>query len=100
LIFSSAFLYALDIFYRRFCSSNRGLTNANEAGAPVSLVHYFYQVLTQSTSKNSGAIKSAESNAATIEDLRTFLWAVTRLGVIIAYFYVCDRTNFFMKESK
>ena len=25
---------------------------------------------------------------------------MTKLGLIIAYFYVCDRTNFFMKENK
>ncbi len=34
------------------------------------------------------------------EDLRVFLWSVTKLGLIIAYFYVCDRTNLFMKENK
>ena len=29
-----------------------------------------------------------------------FLWVVTKLGIILAYFYICDRTNFFMKENK
>ena len=34
------------------------------------------------------------------DDVRLFLWSMTKLGVIIAYFYICDRTNFFMKENK
>ena len=29
-----------------------------------------------------------------------FLWVFTKLGFILAYFYVCDRTNFLMKENK
>ena len=28
------------------------------------------------------------------------LAALARLGLIMAYFYLCDRTNFFMKENK
>ena len=30
----------------------------------------------------------------------SFLFCLARLAVIIAYFYTCDRTNFFMKENK
>ena len=26
--------------------------------------------------------------------------ALAKLGMIMAYFYLCDRTNFFMKENK
>ena len=29
-----------------------------------------------------------------------FIFCVGKLAVIISYFYVCDRTNFFMKENK
>ena len=29
-----------------------------------------------------------------------FLWVFTKLGFILGYFYVCDRTNFLMKENK
>lgn len=28
------------------------------------------------------------------------LVAMAKLGMIMAYFYLCDRTNFFMKENK
>ncbi|CAH0584540.1 unnamed protein product [Chrysodeixis includens] len=31
---------------------------------------------------------------------RSALAALARLGLIMAYFYLCDRTNFFMKENK
>lgn len=30
----------------------------------------------------------------------SLLGAVARMGLIMAYFYLCDRTNFFMKENK
>ena len=30
----------------------------------------------------------------------SFLFCLARLALIIAYFYTCDRTNFFMKENK
>ncbi len=33
-------------------------------------------------------------------DLDTFFFSFTKLGIILAYFYVCDRTNYFMKENK
>jgi hypothetical protein len=29
-----------------------------------------------------------------------FLLSVAKMGLILVYFYVCDRTNFFMKENK
>ena len=28
------------------------------------------------------------------------VFALAKLGFILAYFFVCDRTNFFMKENK
>ncbi len=33
-------------------------------------------------------------------DWDTFFFSFAKLGVILAYFYVCDRTNYFMKENK
>ena len=38
---------------------------------------------------------SLPTNTAT-----TFLFCVAKLSLIISYFYICDRTNFFMKENK
>jgi hypothetical protein len=32
--------------------------------------------------------------------LTNLIFPLARLAVILAYFYVCDRTNFFMKENK
>ena len=74
---------------------------AGEAGTPVSLVHRFYQTLTQSASRSAAVPATNEKAANTpVEEFRVFLWSIARLGLIIAYFYVCDRTTFFMKESK
>ncbi len=33
-------------------------------------------------------------------DVDTFFFSFAKLGLILAYFYVCDRTNYFMKENK
>ncbi|EDV95368.1 N-acetylneuraminate 9-O-acetyltransferase [Drosophila grimshawi] len=38
--------------------------------------------------------------AVLITDYGTPLVALSLLGVIMGYFYLCDRTNFFMKENK
>lgn len=35
-----------------------------------------------------------------IDNVETLLVALVKMGLILAYFYVCDRTNFFMKENK
>ncbi|XP_078723107.1 N-acetylneuraminate (7)9-O-acetyltransferase isoform X1 [Lampetra fluviatilis] len=32
--------------------------------------------------------------------LETVVWPVAKLGLIMAYFYLCDRANLFMKEQK
>lgn len=37
---------------------------------------------------------------AIMNDLSTPLIAISTLAIIMAYFYLCDRTNFFMKENK
>lgn len=37
---------------------------------------------------------------AIMNDLSTPLFAISTLAIIMAYFYLCDRTNFFMKENK
>ena len=28
------------------------------------------------------------------------LWSLTKLGIVLAYFYVADRTNYLLKENK
>lgn len=35
-----------------------------------------------------------------VNDLSTPLFAISTLAIIMGYFYLCDRTNFFMKENK
>ncbi|XP_027196338.1 N-acetylneuraminate (7)9-O-acetyltransferase [Dermatophagoides pteronyssinus] len=41
---------------------------------------------------------SDEKNEPIIK--RDLFFLLTRLGIIMLYFYLCDRTNFFMKENK
>ena len=28
------------------------------------------------------------------------LWSITKFGIILAYFYIADRTNYLLKENK
>lgn len=46
--------------------------------------------------------RQATSGIASVlsNDLSTPLFAISTLAIIMAYFYLCDRTNFFMKENK
>ncbi|KAH8368347.1 hypothetical protein KR084_010355 [Drosophila pseudotakahashii] len=52
--------------------------------------------------RGGGGGGAAPSNAlsALITDYGTPMVALSLLGLILAYFYLCDRTNFFMKENK
>ena len=35
-----------------------------------------------------------------VNHLTNFIFCLAKLGLIVSYFYICDRTNFFMKENK
>nr|NP_001259226.1 uncharacterized protein Dmel_CG2938, isoform C [Drosophila melanogaster]NP_001284847.1 uncharacterized protein Dmel_CG2938, isoform D [Drosophila melanogaster]NP_570085.1 uncharacterized protein Dmel_CG2938, isoform B [Drosophila melanogaster]ACL88964.1 CG2938-PB [synthetic construct]AAF45907.1 uncharacterized protein Dmel_CG2938, isoform B [Drosophila melanogaster]AAL39645.1 LD22456p [Drosophila melanogaster]AGB95072.1 uncharacterized protein Dmel_CG2938, isoform C [Drosophila melanogaste len=62
-----------------------------------------YVPLQQQQSYDGGrAGGGSPSNAlsALITDYGTPMVALSLLGLILAYFYLCDRTNFFMKENK
>ncbi|KAK4010994.1 N-acetylneuraminate 9-O-acetyltransferase [Daphnia magna] len=50
--------------------------------------------LDDKTSTRKAAVKDVESNS------RIVVTALGKLGLIMAYFYLCDRTTFFMKENK
>ncbi|XP_077291405.1 N-acetylneuraminate (7)9-O-acetyltransferase isoform X2 [Arctopsyche grandis] len=39
-------------------------------------------------------------NSSPEPDIRDMFSAMSTLGLIVCYFYLCDRTNFFMKENK
>lgn len=49
--------------------------------------------------RESGGTAAAET-ATTSTDYRQPVGAMATLALIMAYFYLCDRTNFFMKENK
>ncbi|XP_002058320.3 N-acetylneuraminate (7)9-O-acetyltransferase [Drosophila virilis] len=58
------------------------------------------QQSSQSSSSSSHSHHPANALAVLITDYGTPLVALSLLGLIMAYFYLCDRTNFFMKENK
>ena len=47
--------------------------------------------------EDSLAEKSADLEEPTFD---LTLWSITKLGIILAYFYVSDRTNYLLKENK
>ena len=74
---------------------------------PITTSRYIYLVLTNqvdcaSIGSGSGGfgVRISSGGKTRAELARTFLWATAKLTLILAYFYVCDRTNFFMKENK
>lgn len=69
------FILGVGLWLRRWLLIHRG--------------HTFYVPVSQSTS----------SLPQTME-VHQLLYALAILAVIMAYFYLCDRTNFFMKENK
>ncbi len=42
----------------------------------------------------------ATSSSGDSDKADILIVALVKMGFILAYFYVCDRTNFFMKENK
>lgn len=48
----------------------------------------------------SGEEKKSAPNNPALSTLATLLQCLCRLGLIMVYFYLCDRANLFMKENK
>ena len=45
---------------------------------------------------------SIEEKQAELEELsfNVTMWSITKLGIVLAYFYIADRTNYLLKENK
>ncbi|XP_015593791.1 N-acetylneuraminate 9-O-acetyltransferase [Cephus cinctus] len=74
--------------YRKICQYRTGVT--------------YTLVATQEIQRTEEA-NSAESvkpEPAQPHDLYTLITSLALLSIILLYFYLCDRTNFFMKENK
>ena len=65
--------------------------------------------LLQNVIQNGNAVSSTltsttstlvEKAVKEIDNFEGLLLSLVKMGLILAYFYVCDRTNFFMKENK
>lgn len=80
------------IFLRRWLLHIRGQT------LYVPLQQHLHQQPSSSRSQSQHPPSNALS--ALIADYSTALVGLSLLGLIMAYFYICDRTNFFMKENK
>ncbi|XP_037746594.1 N-acetylneuraminate 9-O-acetyltransferase isoform X2 [Chelonia mydas] len=52
------------------------------------------------TDMESGEEKKPVTNTSPVSTLETLLHSFCKLGLIMAYFYLCDRANLFMKENK
>ncbi|KAH0627449.1 hypothetical protein JD844_003161 [Phrynosoma platyrhinos] len=52
------------------------------------------------TDMESGEEKKAATNSPAVSILETLLQCLCKLGLIMGYFYMCDRANLFMKENK
>lgn len=87
---------AMQYFYHMLTSGNSALLLPTTAGQAVSGPG----AGTEQVANGSTGSGPATLSRMSLEDFRVFLWAALKLGVIMAYFYVCDRTNFFMKENK
>lgn len=74
------------IFLRRWLLHLRGQT--------------LYVPLQQHHSRPQHSHPPSSALSALIADYSTPLVGLSLLGLIMAYFYMCDRTNFFMKENK
>jgi hypothetical protein len=46
------------------------------------------------------SVANDESKIARPSLYFTFLWAVTKIGIILGFIYICDRTNIFAKHTK
>jgi N-acetylneuraminate 9-O-acetyltransferase len=74
--FLSIYLY----IYRTYCKNSK--LRVNISGSEITL--------------NGGTCKDATSSVG----FQTLLNALSKLALIMLYFYLCDRANFFMKENK
>uniref|UniRef100_A0A8D0H9S2 N-acetylneuraminate (7)9-O-acetyltransferase n=1 Tax=Sphenodon punctatus TaxID=8508 RepID=A0A8D0H9S2_SPHPU len=52
------------------------------------------------TDMESGEEKKPATNTPAVSSLEMLLQSFSKLGLIMAYFYLCDRANLFMKENK
>eukprot|EP00095_Tigriopus_kingsejongensis_P006689 maker-scaffold25_size650667-snap-gene-1.20 protein:Tk06689 transcript:maker-scaffold25_size650667-snap-gene-1.20-mRNA-1 annotation:"conserved hypothetical protein" len=103
-IFAFGFLFVCSallpfIFvYQRCCQyhSYRSVPVDDTSDASHGLMSLYHVLVAPS----NPAIGSPVNSSALGHDLKTFLWAITKLAMILTYFYVCDRTNYFMKENK
>ncbi|KAJ1529582.1 hypothetical protein ONE63_006352 [Megalurothrips usitatus] len=78
---------AVAMFLYRLCNSTYCKSNVKYTRIPTSAVENL-----------GGGSPISNSNAA--QDFSALFFALSKLGLIMGFFYLCDRTSFFMKENK
>ncbi|XP_060575546.1 N-acetylneuraminate 9-O-acetyltransferase-like isoform X1 [Ruditapes philippinarum] len=58
------------------------------------------KIRTENGQRNGGSNGIEQPVTEHSQSLYEVLSSLSKLGIIMAYFYLCDRTNFFMKENK
>ncbi|XP_023305645.2 N-acetylneuraminate 9-O-acetyltransferase [Lucilia cuprina] len=91
-VFGVCIILTCGIFLRRWLLHLRGHT----LYTPLQPQRHDLHTATMSSASANG---SSSLSLASM-DYTTPIVAMAMLGIIMAYFYICDRTNFFMKENK
>ncbi|KAI4477252.1 PREDICTED: CAS1 domain-containing protein 1 [Polistes canadensis] len=82
--------------YRRFCQQRSEVSYSNVATEET-------QDTEETESSEAAQIESSEAvqiEQPQVQDCYSLSTSLAILSTILAYFYLCDRTNFFMKENK
>ncbi|XP_052234383.1 N-acetylneuraminate 9-O-acetyltransferase-like isoform X2 [Dreissena polymorpha] len=58
------------------------------------------KIRTENCQRNGGVVNAETSTKELAQSLYEVLTSLSKFGIIMAYFYLCDRTDFFMKENK
>ncbi|XP_075158940.1 N-acetylneuraminate (7)9-O-acetyltransferase [Haematobia irritans] len=97
-VFGVCIVLACGMFFRRWLLHLRGHTFYTPLKAERHGLHT--APTTSASSSSSGLANGGPSLVMTRIDYSTPIVALAMLGIIMTYFYLCDRTNFFMKENK
>ncbi|XP_005182016.2 N-acetylneuraminate 9-O-acetyltransferase [Musca domestica] len=100
-VFGVCIVLVCGIFLRRWLLHLRGHTLYTPLRSERPGLHVAPATTTPNANMANGGLASTGSTLTlTRIDYSTPIVAMAMLGIIMAYFYLCDRTNFFMKENK
>ena len=95
----SALILLFKFVYKQACSSYTLVPVKSKSSLLPNGKDLNSKIDSNSSSKMGSNLKLAKA-IKEIDNAEALLFALVKMGLILAYFYVCDRTNFFMKENK